>query len=336
MIGVARPGEVIGDVVGDEGGVTADAVDEVGAAAVLEALAEHVEARHGRDAAALADLAVERRGRGPAATGRCAGARWPRSTEVIPGRAGRPRRWVPAVGERGLRFGVEHLGRRDRCASMWASMSARTRRIRASAAPPCWRRGRRRSRRGGRRRRPADRPARTPAPAGWRGRASRWSGRPTSWRDASWRAAAGSGISSMVRSKRADAVEPPEDVHAAVAAGQAAVAARRRARRRARRGAARRRAGRRWPMHRRRARRRRGASRGCGTRSGRSGRLDGSRYRAIAGTRRPVAPAGGDHDVAWPSSDRSVVTHVEAVVACARARTTALSSSTGASNDASA
>ena len=34
-----------GDVVGDEGGVAADAVDEVGVAAVLEALAEHVQRR---------------------------------------------------------------------------------------------------------------------------------------------------------------------------------------------------------------------------------------------------------------------------------------------------
>ena len=42
-----------GDVVGDERGVVADAVDEVRVAAVLEALAEHVEAGHRRDAAAL-------------------------------------------------------------------------------------------------------------------------------------------------------------------------------------------------------------------------------------------------------------------------------------------
>ena len=45
------------EVVGDEGGVAADAVDEVGAAAVLEALAEHVEAGDRGDAPVLADLA---------------------------------------------------------------------------------------------------------------------------------------------------------------------------------------------------------------------------------------------------------------------------------------
>jgi hypothetical protein len=43
-------------VLGDEVGVAADAVDEVRVAVVLEALAEHVGARHGRDPAVLADL----------------------------------------------------------------------------------------------------------------------------------------------------------------------------------------------------------------------------------------------------------------------------------------
>ena len=45
------------DVVGDERGVAADAVDEVRVAAVLEALTEHVQAGHRGDAAAVADLA---------------------------------------------------------------------------------------------------------------------------------------------------------------------------------------------------------------------------------------------------------------------------------------
>src|SRR5215213_3490718 len=49
--------EVGCDLSGDEGGVVADAVDEVGVTAVLEALADDVEAVHRRDAAALGDLA---------------------------------------------------------------------------------------------------------------------------------------------------------------------------------------------------------------------------------------------------------------------------------------
>src|SRR5262245_45172752 len=46
------------DVLGDVPGVEADAVDEVGVAPVLEALTEHVDAGHRRDAAVLRDLAA--------------------------------------------------------------------------------------------------------------------------------------------------------------------------------------------------------------------------------------------------------------------------------------
>jgi quercetin dioxygenase-like cupin family protein len=54
-VGDAVPAE---DVLGDHGRVAADAADEVRPATVLEALAEHVEARYRRAAAVLADLAV--------------------------------------------------------------------------------------------------------------------------------------------------------------------------------------------------------------------------------------------------------------------------------------
>src|SRR4051812_38592186 len=47
-----------GEVAGDEGGVVAHAVDEVGVAAVLEPLPHHVQAFDRRDAPALDDLAV--------------------------------------------------------------------------------------------------------------------------------------------------------------------------------------------------------------------------------------------------------------------------------------
>ena len=49
---------VAGDVLGDVLRCAADAVDEVGVAEVLEALSEHIHARHRRDTAVLADLAV--------------------------------------------------------------------------------------------------------------------------------------------------------------------------------------------------------------------------------------------------------------------------------------
>ena len=71
-------GDGVADVLGDECGVAADAVDEVRAAVVLEALTEHVQARHRRDAAALADLTVAVEHRKVAATGRSGGGRWPR------------------------------------------------------------------------------------------------------------------------------------------------------------------------------------------------------------------------------------------------------------------
>ena len=48
----------VGDVAGDEGGVVADAVDEVRVAAVLEALAEHVQPGDRGDAAPVDDLAL--------------------------------------------------------------------------------------------------------------------------------------------------------------------------------------------------------------------------------------------------------------------------------------
>src|SRR5690606_6156890 len=50
------PGGASDDVVGEMGGVATDAVDEVGVAVVLEALAQHVGPGDGGDAAALTDL----------------------------------------------------------------------------------------------------------------------------------------------------------------------------------------------------------------------------------------------------------------------------------------
>src|SRR5215203_1279871 len=51
-------GGATGEVVGNERGVAADAVDEVRVAVVLEALTEDVQAVDGGDAAVLADLAA--------------------------------------------------------------------------------------------------------------------------------------------------------------------------------------------------------------------------------------------------------------------------------------
>src|SRR3954463_5791501 len=55
--GYAAAVDAVRHVGGDEGGVDADAADEVGGPAVLEALAEHVEAGNRCDALVLADLA---------------------------------------------------------------------------------------------------------------------------------------------------------------------------------------------------------------------------------------------------------------------------------------
>ena len=262
-------------------------------------------------------------------------ARWPRRRCAMPRVAQVERRSSASPARDGRRrLGVEHLGAEaggvDVAVDLGRAAGAAARRRRRR-----WRRGRRRSGRGAPST-PTSRPA-SATPSGCSvGEVERRGGR------AGRRAAAtarggrrpGRRISSMVRSKRADAVEPPEDVHAAVAARQAAVAADGEHDVAAGRGAARRRAARRWPRRRRPARRRRAARRGCGSAVGVDlVRSSGSRPAAIAGTRGPVAPAGGDDDVARPASAPSVGRRRRSRRRRGATRRTALCSSTGAANE---
>ena len=121
------------DVIGDVRRVAADAADEVRAAVVLEALAEHVQPRHGRDAAALAELAAV------SSTGR-------RSHGYATAVAGRPDHGADAgrpvgrvAGRRGAAeiVGIGSAARTSRpspLASMCSSIRARSRAHPVSAA----------------------------------------------------------------------------------------------------------------------------------------------------------------------------------------------------------
>ena len=189
---------------------------------MLEALAEDVQAGIGRDAAALADLArrVEHREVQPRVAAPVAGRpdhrRDAAGPEVEPGRL---------VGEREPGWGSGSRTSVVRpVASMWASMSARTRRMRASALATV-------------RPRSAAKPTSWPSmsvrrpvsstPAAWRVARSRvrWSGRPTELQRGL--VAGGDRVRRLVDGavEAADALQPPVDVHAAVAARQPAVAA---------------------------------------------------------------------------------------------------------------
>ena len=293
----------------------------------------HVEAVDRRDAAALGDLAgavedgqraarvVAAGSRSPRRPWRCRGVR--RSSDgggATDGR--RPRRWSAASTSasspcaRGVRVDLGRAGGARR----WSAAAASSRQVVGEADAGC-----RRSRSAG--------PSRS-TPRRWSAArsTSRWSSRPTSCTAPSRRAPVGSLTSSIVVDERADALEPPPDVHAAVAARQRGCGARRRARRRARRGRARRRAARRWPTRRRRARRRREVV-------GRAGRCRRSagRHRAVSPTRTPARAATSHHPVA---STTLRACHVAESVAHGEPRRrrvierTALSCSIGAANEA--
>ena len=221
QFGVGERGGAAGEVVGDAGGVPADAVDEVRVAVVLEALAEDVEAGHG---------VTPRRWRiSPEAssTGRCShgyARRWPvaHSTLVIPRSCRSSRGAIDRVIVR-RGFGGREPRQSGRLASTWASISASTRRIRASAAATLRVRSSAKPARGRRCQpsrpvssTPAARRARDPGcdgPAGRRAAATVRDG-PRRVRHV---------VDGPVEA--ADPLQPPEDVHAAVAARQPAVAA---------------------------------------------------------------------------------------------------------------
>ena len=285
-----------GDVVGDEAGVVADTVDEVGVAAVLEALAER---RRGPATGVtprrwtISPLRVEDRDVEPRVGAAVAGGPDDRRDAVAPAqvervdaaladrsRAGAARRraprgsrpWCVDVGVDPRRAaGAAVVGGGHGGARSSANVSAGRRR-RRSAGRRAARRGaaaRRGRRRGGRRGRRA---AATPSSRrlGRIGPCRRWS------------------------FERADPLEPPADVHAPVAARHAAVAADGEHDLAAGAGAARRRAARRWPRRRRRARRRRQQVAGSPVaRSACSWWTAGSSRSATAGTRgrshQPVA-----------------------------------------------
>ena len=212
----------VGNVIGHERGVAADAADEVRTAVVLEALTEHVQARDRRAAAALADLARAVEHRQPQ----------PRVGTPV---AGRPDDGADTGGAKvevrdgawpGRRWGCD-LPRASRGRARWPRCTGRC----AGAAVACAGQ-RRRPWRAGRgephpvtvdREHPADQPDLVGLQGGQVeppvvGPADQLGG---------WLVPREQAVGHLVDRgvEEAEAVEPPEDVHAAVGARHAGVAA---------------------------------------------------------------------------------------------------------------
>ena len=255
---VTTPG---GDVVGQVGGVVAGAVDERGAAPVLEPQADRVQAGRCGDTAPVPDAAgrVEHRHGEPGVPR--AGSRSPRRPDGhrrAAGRAGQS----PAGRDHRPRLPPAGTGR---------ASPTRTGRCRP-ARRACGRRPQPRSSRPGRRRTGrrvvhADQPPGQPYPLVPQGARGRPAGRCP--RQLQRRFPPGpSGLGQVVDRpvQRTDPVQPPQDVAAPVAAGQPGVARPRRARRGGRPGPTRRRSAPRTPRRRRPAPRRPAAAPGRGIR----------------------------------------------------------------------